>query len=371
MKVFIVDDDAAERLTAVAALDAPDFNVSEYADATTMLAAIEQEMPDLILLDIEMPGMDGVSACRTLRATGDADLQVIFISAHNDLETRLLAYEAGGDDFIVKPYKLEELAHKARAIRQYADQLRDLATQAQDAQRTAFTVMSAMAETGVVLEYLRAFFACETPEALAAKLLEALRQFELEALVELRTASGRNCHASRGICSPLECSILEHAAGMDRIFQFRDRLAINYPGVTLIALALPLADSERIGRLRDHLAILAEGADARLQAMEVARRQQTQTQGIADAIIDLTRTLEEIDRLSAAHRLRAAEIDEAYLAELIDAFVHLGLTEDQELTLADMAQRTHTKLAELRDEDSDVGDQLRSVARKLERLAKA
>lgn len=369
MKIFIVDDDAAERLTAAAALDAPDFEVSEFPDAAAMLVAVEQETPDLVLLDIEMPGMDGIAACRALRAAGHSDLQVIFVSAHNDLATRLLAYEAGGNDFIVKPYKLEELAHKVRAIRQYADQLRDLAAQAQDAQRTAFTVMSAMAETGVVLEYLRAFFACDTPDALAAKLLEALRQFELDALIELRTAAGRRCHASRGLCSPLECSILEHASGMDRIFQFHDRLAINYPNVTLIALALPVADADRIGRLRDHLAILAEGADARLQAMEVARRQQTQTQGIAEAIGDLTRALEEIDRLSAAHRLRAAEIDEAYLAELIDAFVHLGLTEDQERTLAEMAERTHMQLAALRDEGSDVGDRLRGVARKLERLA--
>lgn len=370
MKVFIVDDDATARLTAAAALDAPDFAVSEFPDAAALLAAVEQEVPDLVLLDIEMPGMDGIAACRALRAAGHDVPQVIFVSAHNDLETRLVAYEAGGNDFIVKPYKLEELAHKVRNLQHYADHLRDLAMQAQDAQRTAFTVMSAMAETGVVLEYLRAFFACENPDALAAKLLEALRQFELDALVELRTAAGRRCHASRGLCSPLECSILEHAAGMDRIFQFRDRLAINYPGVTLIALALPVSDPDRIGRLRDHLAILAEGADARLQAMEIARRQLTQTAGIAAAIVDLTGTLEEIDRISAAHRLRAAEIDEAYLADLIDAFVHLGLTEDQEATLANMAQRTHTELAELRDEGSGVSDRLREVARRLEKLVR-
>jgi hypothetical protein len=221
---------------------------------------------------------------------------------------------------------------------------------------------------GVVLDFLRNSFACDTPAALAARLFDAMRQYDLGGLAKLRSNDAWQYFSGNGECTPLECSILEHAATMDRIFQFRDRLTINYPNVTLVFQPLPLDDPERVGRLRDHLAVLAEGADAHLQALEVAQRQRAQASGIGEAVIALSATLGEVDRLQAEHRLRAAAIDEAYLTDLVAAFVHLGLSEDQERALADMAQHTHQQLAELRDESSDVADRLRDVARKLNRL---
>jgi CheY-like chemotaxis protein len=369
--IFIVDDDATARMVAAAALDAPEYAVREFSDAPALLAALQDFdtiTPDLILLDIEMPGMDGIEACRALRAAGNQATQVMFVSARNDLQTRLTAYDAGGNDFIVKPYELDELARKAAVARQYAARQLELGAQAQFAQQTAFTAMSSMAEMGVVLAFLRDSFACDTPAALAAKLFDALRQFGLDGLARLTSAGAWQHFASHGECTPIECGILDHAATLERIFQFRNRLTVNYANITLIAHPLPLDDPDRVGRLRDHIAILAEGAAVRLQAMETMRRQQAQAGGIGEAVTELTATIEEIDRQQAAHRLRAAEIDEAFLEELIAAFVHLGLTEDQEKTLADMAQRTHGQLTELRDAAGESSDRLREVTHKLNRL---
>lgn len=371
--IFIVDDESSARLTALAALDAPAFALHEFATAQALLAALadgDSPSPDLILLDIEMPGMNGIEACRTLRANGHEAVQVIFVSSHNDLDTRLAAYDVGGNDFIVKPYDLDELARKVCVAHQCAARRHELGAQAHYAQKTAFTAMSSMAEMGVLLDFMRDSFASTTPEALADKLFNALRQYDLDGLAKLRSHEAWQYFSAHGECSPLECGILDHAATLDRIFQFRNRLAINYPNVTVVFQPLPLDDPERVGRLRDHLAVLAEGADARLLAMETARRQQVQVGGIREAVIELTATLAEIDRLQASHRLQAAEIDEAYLEDLVDAFVHLGLTEGQESALADMAQRTHLQLAALRDESSNVGNHLRDVARKLDQLVR-
>lgn len=370
MKITVVDDDAVARMIALECLaDDPGIEAAECADAPALLAAMRDAPPDLVLLDIEMPGMDGIAACRALRADGHDATQVIFVSVHNDLETRLAAYDAGGSDFIVKPYEPAELRRKVAVARQIAASREGLAAQAREAQRTAFTAMSSMGEMGIVLEYLRAFTACETPEALAHKLLEATHQFGIEGFVELRTAAGRLCHSSRGSCTPLECSILEHAAGMDRIFQFRDRLVINYPGVTLLIQALPLEDGERIGRLRDHMAGLVEGADMRLTAMETARRQHAQASGIQEVIGELTRTLDEINRVQAQNRLRAAEIDEALLTELARSYARLGLTDDQEAALTRLVQETHGRLNALREEDGQVSDNLHRVVLRLQKLA--
>lgn len=370
--IFIVDDDATARMVAMAACDAPSCAVREFPDAASLLAALEDfdaVAPDLILLDIEMPGTDGIAACRALRAAGNLATQVMFVSAHNDLQTRLTAYDAGGNDFIVKPYELDELARKVDVARQIATRHIELGAQMSFAQKTAFAAMSSMAEMGVVLEFLRAAYTCDTPTTLAAKLFDALRQFGLDGLAKLSDADAWRHFSSHGECTPLECGILEHAATMDRIFQFRNRLTINYPHITLVVLLPSLDDPDRIGRLRDHLAIIAESADARMLALETARRQLAQSSGVGEAVAELTATIGAIERQQAAHRLRAAEIDEAYLEELISAFVHLGLTDRQEETLAEMAQRTHMQLSELRDAAGNSSDHLRNVARKLKLIA--
>ncbi|MEW6515241.1 MAG: response regulator [Pseudomonadota bacterium] len=366
--VYLVDDDPTARLIATEILNTQGFAVCEFADGAALLTAAETDTPDVILLDIEMPGMDGIDACRALRTAGLRYSQIIFISTHNDLDTRLTAYEAGGNDFIAKPYEPVELARKVEVAQQNAAHRRELLDQAQYAQRTAFSAMSSMAEMGVLLEFLRESFACETVEALADTLFAALRQYDLIGLLALRCSNGQRCLSPRGVCTPIECSILEHASGLERIFQFRNRLVINYPTATLLVHLPADADTERVGRLRDHLAVLVEGATARLAAMETMQRQMAQASGISDAVTELTRTLIEIDQLQVTHRIRATEIDQAYLEELIDAFVHLGLTEAQEMTLSEMAQHTHMQLASLRDESSNVGDHLREVVRKLDRL---
>jgi hypothetical protein len=155
---------------------------------------------------------------------------------------------------------------------------------------------------------------------------------------------------------------------MERIFQFHDRLTINYPAITLLVHPLPIDDPDKQGRLRDHLAILVEGANTRLQALETERIQASQALGITQALASLARTIEEIDHNQAALRLRAMEIDANYLKDLVNAFVSLGLSEDQENMLADMAQYTHMELAELRDMDGTASDQLRNVVKQLHHL---
>lgn len=370
MKIFVVDDDPAARAVMADQLGGPRHELREFADGPGLLAAMG-DAPDLVLLDIGMPGMDGIAACRALQQAGHDRAQVVFVSSHDDLETRLAAYDAGGSDFIAKPFAAEELAQKVRVAEICLARRSELSQQARTARQTAFTAMSSMGEMGVVLEFLRASFACADPGALARAALDAARQFDLPCLLQLRLADGNRRFSSKGECSPLEASILDHAANMDHMFQFHDRLAINFPAVTLLVQGLPLDDTDRVGRLRDHLAIFAEGIDARLKAMEVELRQLAQARGIGQAVTALTQALEEIGRNQAHLRVQAMEIDAAYLEDLVHAFVQLGLSEDQESALAEMAQRTHKRLNNLRDDDFSVGEKLKAITDNLRALAGA
>ena len=370
MKIFVVDDDPSARLIALDSLKDFACEVREFGDGAGLLEAMDEE-PDLILLDIEMPAMDGISACRSLRQDGNEHAQVIFISAHDDLETRLVAYDAGGSDFIVKPYFAEELHKKALVAKSRLDRHQDISQYAQYARQTAFTAMSSMGEMGVVLESLRGSFSCADAEQLAENALNALRQYGLQGLLQVRLAAGKQCFSSQGECTPLEMSILDHASGMERVFQFHDRLAVNYPALTLLAQGLPLDDPDRVGRLRDHLAVLAEGVEARAKAIENEQRRAAQSAGIVQAVAELTKTLAEVEQGQARIHTKIAAIDTKYLEDLVEAFVHLGLTEGQENWLADMAQQTHTKLNSLYDDERHFSKALRTVIGRLQKLAGA
>ncbi len=369
-RIFVVDDDPVAQMITVDQLNDPRFEVSVFDNGEQCLAALE-EAPDLILMDVEMPERDGISTCRGIRETGNKHTQVIFISSRDDIETSLAAYDAGGNDFILKPFSTEELAQKVRVAERFLEQRREYAQEARDAQQTAFTVLSFMGEQGTVIHFLRTSFGCDTPRQLADGLFAALEQYGLQGIVEIRDVNGEQCFSSKGICTPLEMSILGHAKGMDRIFQFHDRMAINYPRITLLVPNLPMDDPDRIGRLRDHLAILAEVADARLSTLDSERKRLAQADGIIRAVSDLTHVLEEIESQQSANRLNTLEAANAYLLEMERAFVHLGLSEGQEAELIAMAKAVTERFSQLQSAGKSLGDKLQQVNGELQRMVSA
>lgn len=366
-RIFVVDDDPVSQMITTDTLDDPRLEVHLFERGEECLAALDRE-PDLILMDVELPGMDGITLCRRIREAGNQHVQVIFVSSHGDLETRLKAYDAGGNDFLVKPYAPDELRRKVRLAEGFQEQRRRHAEESEYARQSAFTAMSYMGEQGTVIQFLRTSFGCTTPRQLAEALLSALGQYGLQGIVETRDESGVQCFSSKGPCTALEQSIIGHARGMERIFQFRDRLAVNYPHLTVLVTNLPLEDAERVGRLRDHLAILAEGAESRLTALDSERRRLAQADGILRAVAGLTRVLEEIDVRQAANRIQTLDAANQYLQDLDRAFVHLGLNETQESALIDMARRITERFSELQYDGKSLGDRLKQVTGELQRM---
>jgi len=116
-KVLIVDDHPSSRMTAVALLSIEGYDVLEAESGSAALELVEQTPPDLILLDVMMPGMDGYEVCRQLKQDEDTRLiPVIFVTALNDRRARLRGIEAGGDDFLSKPFDQLELSARVNSL---------------------------------------------------------------------------------------------------------------------------------------------------------------------------------------------------------------------------------------------------------------
>jgi two-component system, sensor histidine kinase and response regulator len=117
--VLVVDDNAENRALARATLEDEGYTVELAASGEAGIAAFERAVPDCVLLDIRMPGMDGIAASQRIRALpGGSDVPLLFVTAQRDLDTFDRAHAAGGDDFITKPYRPSELiARVAAAIK--------------------------------------------------------------------------------------------------------------------------------------------------------------------------------------------------------------------------------------------------------------
>jgi two-component system, OmpR family, response regulator MprA len=113
--VLVVDDEPSVRDALERALKAQHYLVITAADGSQALQVIADERPELILLDVLMPVMDGFEACRRLRELGDRT-PVLMLTARDAVGDRVEGLDAGADDYVVKPFALEELLARCRAL---------------------------------------------------------------------------------------------------------------------------------------------------------------------------------------------------------------------------------------------------------------
>ncbi|MEW2047615.1 response regulator transcription factor [Streptomyces sp. NPDC005476] len=114
-RVLVIDDDAAIRRSLARGLRLSGFTVDVADGGRTGLAEARAGHPDIIVLDISMPDLNGIDVCQALRDDGD-DVPVLMLSALDETADRVAGLQAGGDDYLVKPFALQELVLRLRAL---------------------------------------------------------------------------------------------------------------------------------------------------------------------------------------------------------------------------------------------------------------
>lgn len=367
-KILVVDDDEFMRMMIAEAVG-DGFQITDVGSGAECLEAAARERPDVVLLDVEMPGIDGYETCRQLKGNADLDsIPVIFISAHDQIEARLRGYEAGAEDYIVKPFAQQELVAKISGLLQKVRERTQLKEMANYASQTAMTAMCSMSEVGFLLQTLQTFNTCTDYQALVEATINGLSAYGLEGAVQIRTPEGAFTRTSRGEASPLEASVIGHMAGMERILQYRNRLSITYDHVSLLISNMPIEEPDRCGRLRDHLAVLTESAEMRAKTLIASARTRQRSELIADSVHQITKTLQEIDQELRYSRAGTGLAVQDLTTQLERAYVHLALTEKQEELLAGIASTGVTRVMDAQMAESGQQDKMTAVVRELKKM---
>jgi two-component system response regulator MprA len=115
VRILVVDDDPGVRAALDRALRLDGYEVTSVADGQAALESLALAPPDAMVLDLGLPGMDGLDVCRRMRGAGD-DTPVLILTARDAVHDRVLGLDAGADDYLVKPFALAELEARLRAL---------------------------------------------------------------------------------------------------------------------------------------------------------------------------------------------------------------------------------------------------------------
>ena len=366
--LFIVDDDEFA-LKMLEFAFAQICQLESFATAEDCLARLKQSgctPPDLFLLDVDLPGMDGYALCRQiLERPGLESALVIFISGLDNIGSRLQGYDAGGIDYVVKPYNMAELKHKVQSARHLSVERLSLNDRLQESKLLNTLALSNMGEYAVLIAFLRSLNDCDHPHALFDSLFELLRAYGLQCAIQLRLPGVETTRSKNGENLPLEVAVINHVRGMERIFEFKMRAVYNFKHLTILVNNVPHHDPDLCGRLRDHVAIAAECANAKLMSL-LTKAEHTKAKGtVTDLLSTLQSTVQNFDHKYAQARSSGSSLTQELLDELASAFSSLGLSEIQEARIQSIVQAKAYSLAEIYDFSGETQDALNDVAEQL------
>ena len=114
-RILIAEDDQGVRTSLTRALTFQNYKVTAVNDGAQALEAVDSQLPDLVILDVSMPHVDGLTACRMIREKYRS-LPILMLTARHEVSDRVAGLDAGADDYVVKPFALEELSARVRSM---------------------------------------------------------------------------------------------------------------------------------------------------------------------------------------------------------------------------------------------------------------
>lgn len=367
--IAIVEDNSTQRIILQRLLE-KDYQVSAFESGEDFLKSNERYA--IVLLDIGLPGIDGYQTCRALRAAPGGDFpSVIFVSAHDTAPERVAAYEAGGDDYLIKPIAPQELHHKVHAIIDHREKLHALAEQSAAARQLAASTQDSIGELGIVLEFMRASATALSYQAVADQLIRVMHAWNLRGAVQISGINGELQRSTEGAITPLQASVFGSLRDVGQTFEFGARLMINHAHVAVLVENLPTDDPARCARLRDCLRALAVSIDQRIHGIDHWIRSEQYESNFQRGLEALQQELNGLVEQIQLHREQGYSQVAAVLEGLTRSFASMNLTDIQKGFVDDMIGSALDETSRYFDEAMQLESRLRDTLHQTSGLAQA
>jgi len=331
LEILVIDDDSVARKVIGKSLDGPEFNLRFAEDGETGLEAAFEQTPDIIILDVEMPGLNGYEVCINLRDDPlTVDVPVIFLSSHGDLRARMQGYEVGGNDYLVKPFEAPDLAAKINVLAKYSHNKQELKQQYDIAQQTAFTAMSASSELGEVMLFVERSYELHSFDDLALSLFNVTDRLNLNCALLVMADEENLWFSSDGTVSPLEQELVVMSDRNKRFVDFGARTIVHFSDVSILSRNMPLDDPERYGRIKDLLPVLLAVVNAKANTLKTELLVEQQSIGLQQSIKEMRSDFFYFANGMIESQKQSEEIFRSLINALTVDFLKLGLEEDQE-----------------------------------------
>ena len=338
--LLTVDDEPTNQML-LKKLFSEDFEVHTAGSGLEAVDKAQALNPAVILMDVIMPVMDGYEACAEIRKQPEISAPILFLSSHDEAEDKLKGYEAGGDDFISKPFSRRELKVKVMQALETRNTREELASRLASSSQVAMEAMSYSGELGSVLDFFEQSLDMTDLKQLVGMLFKITQNLGLKASLAVRNKVEVVEFSDSGEISPLESNVINLLKDQGRIYAFGKRIIFNYSNFSMLIKNMPVEDENRCGRLRDVLATLANGLEARINAIGQQRRSENQQLVLLDAIKS---SLGEMDESYAEIGHQSLRHLEDMRSEIEKVFDELGLTDQDELKISGIIKNCHQKI---------------------------
>lgn len=362
-KVLIIDDDKISRKMITKMLEGQ-YECFQAKDGEEGLVEVEKIMPDVILLDVEMPGINGYEVCDKLKHSEKyRDIPVFFLSGHSSLRERMLGYESGAVDYIVKPCEAEELVAKLSVTLQAEAQINTLSTRLTDVSDIASTAIAGSGEYGSIIHFVQNTYSCDDFESLSNLSIQSMTGFNLNCCFYVNFLGKERFISSSGKpVKELEKQLFNMFREKGQRFNdFGCRTLINYPNVSLLVKNMPIEDQERYGRIKDLLPHYIEAFEAKLCGLEDRISIKKQLDSLSNSF-DIAQTMfskvtEELKTHQNDSRVALTEVYE----KIEEKIPSMGLEDDQETFILHSLDETILVVDKINSANGAIQEALDSV----------
>ncbi|MBF0264238.1 MAG: response regulator [Gammaproteobacteria bacterium] len=362
-KILIVDDEPLNLDILVNTLK-DQYDIVALKSPKEALNLTKKEAFDLILLDIMMPEYNGYDICKQLKQREiNSDIPVIFISALSTVDDRLMAYEAGGEDYITKPIDPNELKSKVEIALKHQTNIKQLHDTIENVTSRVKSIRLIADETQLMTNFFKKLLQVETFEELSRLTLSIFEQFKLNVTFSIFLPERKPVYLStKGRVSPIELATIEKAKNKNETIHYKSISVFNTDFITLVCNSMPINDKKYYEQLLEKITTLIDAINISFKSL---LRSKQSRQSLVEKNKQLTDTFSKTESIINMIETMLKKNDETISRitnELIDSvhqdFMFLGLSEPQETEIIKLIEDNERKIQEVLSKNSELDSKI-------------